>query len=379
MLSLTAFSPAPKEYDAYIPAGPELAQHTIADGPYKISKYNPAHTMSLIRNPAWDASTDQVRKAYVDAVEINMTGDQDAIQQQLQANTANADMEWDTFPPVSAVPGLIAKKDPNFYLGPTFSSNPYVIFNTVSPNNGGALGKPAVRKALEEAINRDNLIQDLNGPIVSPPLTHVLPAGIDGSTDINLYKHDPAQAKKDLAAAGYPNGITLKFLYRSKSSGQVKNFGTIQQDLKAAGFTVTGVPVPNADFYTKYLQVPSVAKAGTWDLAEAGWGPDWYGDAALSFFGPLFNGKAAFPPIGSNFGFYQNPATDALIKQAGEEQDRTKSSALWAQADKQVMEDAAFFPITSNNQVTYHATHTHNTVFIPAYQNIDPANVWLSK
>ena len=42
-----------------------------------------------------------MRKAYVDAVEINETGDQDAIQQQLQANTANADMEWDTFPPVS--------------------------------------------------------------------------------------------------------------------------------------------------------------------------------------------------------------------------------------------------------------------------------------
>ena len=56
---------------------------------------------------------------------------------------------------VRRCPALIAAKDPNFYLGPTFSSNPYVIFNTVSPNNGGALGKVAVRKALEEAINRD--------------------------------------------------------------------------------------------------------------------------------------------------------------------------------------------------------------------------------
>ncbi len=29
----------------------------------------------------------------------------------------------------------------------TYSSNPYVVFNTVSPNNSSALGKAAVRQA----------------------------------------------------------------------------------------------------------------------------------------------------------------------------------------------------------------------------------------
>jgi len=42
------------------------------------------------------------------------------------------------------------------------------------------------------------------------------------------------------------------------------------------------------------------------------------------------------------------------------------------------MEDAAFFPITAPNQPTYHAKHVHNTVFIPTFQQIDPANVWLT-
>ena len=97
-----------------------------------------------------------------------------------------------------------------------------------------------------------------------------------------------------------------------------------------------------------------------------------------SFFGPLFNGASAFPPNGSNFGFYENPATTALIDQASKEQDATKSAALWAQADKQVMDDAAFFPITAANWPTYHASHVHNTVFIPAFQGLDLVNVWLS-
>jgi peptide/nickel transport system substrate-binding protein len=380
IVSLPAFSPSPAEYDQYIPASPELAAHTISDGPYEVTSYTATKEIDFSRNPAWSASTDSVRKAYVDKVVINETGDQTAIQQQLQANTAGADMEWDTFPPVSAVDGLVASKDPNFYLGPEFSTNPYVIFNFVSPNNGGALGKVAVRKALEEGISRANLIQDDNGPAISPPLTHVLPEGISGTTSDtspDLYPYDAAKAKADLAAAGYPNGLTLKFLYRSASSESVKFFATLQQDLGMAGIKLVGVGVPNADFYTKYLEVPSVAKAGTWDVSLAGWGPDWYGDAALSFFGPLF-ASTAFPPAGSNFGFYSDPAVDTLITQASAAQDPAKSSALWAQADKQVMEDAAFFPITADNQPTYHSSHVHNTVFIPAFQQIDPANVWLT-
>ena len=380
MLALPAFSPSPAEYDQYIPGSAQLAAHTISDGPYEITSYTATKEIDFSRNPAWSASTDNVRKAYVDKVVITETGDQTAIQQQLQANTSGADMEFDTFPPVSAVDGLLAKKDPNLYLGSEYASNPYVIFNFVSPNNGGALAKLAVRKALEEAINRANLIQDDNGPIISPPLTHVLPAGISGTTSntsIDLYTYDAAKAKADLAAAGYPNGLTLKFLYRPKSSLSAKIFTTMQQDLSTAGIKLVGVGVPNADFYTKYLEVPTVAKAGTWDVSLAGWGPDWYGDAALSFFGPLF-ASTGFPPVGSNFGFYSNPTVDKLITQASAEQDPAKSSALWAQADKQVMEDAAFFPILDPNQPTYHASHVHNTVFIPALQQIDPANVWLT-
>jgi peptide/nickel transport system substrate-binding protein len=380
MSTLPAFSPSPVEYDKYIPASAELAANTISDGPYMVTKYTATKEILFDRNPAWDAATDPIRKAYVDKVVVNETGDQTAIQQQLQANTAGADMEWDTFPPVSQVSALKAAKDPNFYLGPTFSSNPYVIFNTVSPNNGGALTKVAVRKALSEAISRANLIQDANGPDVSPPLTHILPAGISGTTSNttpDIYKYDVAQAKKDLAAAGVTS-LTLKFLYRPKSSLSTKIFTTMQQDLGAAGIKIEGVGVPNADFYTKYLQVPDVAKKGTWDVSLAGWGPDWYGNAALSFFAPLFSGAPSFPPIGSNFGLYENAATNALIDQASKEQDETKANALWAKADAQVMDDAAIFPITADNQAVYHAKHVHNTVFIPAFQQIDPANVWLT-
>jgi peptide/nickel transport system substrate-binding protein len=302
------------------------------------------------------------------------------VQQQLQTGTPSADMEWDCFPPPTQVPALLAKGDPNLNLGVTASTNPYVIFNTVSPNNNKALGNVKVRQALSYAINRSNIIQVLGGPKINPPLTHVLPANIVGGEDnFDLYPYDTAKAKQLLSEAGFPNGFTLKFLYRNTSQGNIKSFQTIQQDLSKVGIKIVGVPSPQADFYTKYLQVPAVAQRGVWDLSLAGWGADWYGNAALSFFNPLFSGKPSFPPTGSNFGQYNNPATNQAITAANNAATADEAKSLWAAADKAVMTDAAFFPLTNPLQTNYKASQVHNAVYVPALQQFDPTNVWIEK
>jgi peptide/nickel transport system substrate-binding protein len=377
MLTLPAFSPAPKEVLAYLPASTDLGQHEISDGPYEVTQWNPTKEIDFSRNPAWSSASDPIRHAYVDKVVVNETVSQDSIQQQLQTNTASADMEFDQAPPPSQLPGLISSKDPNLNLGETASTNPYIVFNTLSPNNNKAMQNVQVRQALEYALNRTNLIQVLGGPTINPPLTHVLPPDIVGSSNFDMYPYNVSKAKQLLAQAGYPNGLTLKFLYRNASEGSRKSFETVQQDLSKIGIKVVGVPSPDADFYTKYLQVPSAAKDGVWDVSLAGWGADWYGDAALSFFAPLFSGQPSFPPTGSNFGFYSDPTTNNLIEQASSAQTQSDASALWQQADKQVMKDAAFFPITNPTQANYHASQVHNAVYIPNLQNFDPANVWL--
>lgn len=379
ILTLAAFSPAPKEFLDYLPGSADLAQHTISDGPYKVDSYTATKNITFTRNAVWKAASDPIRKAYVDKIVVNETGQQQSIQQQLETGTASADMGFDVGPAPSQLPGLVAKKDPNLNLGQTSSSNPYVLYNTVSPNNNKALAKVEVRQAISYALDRGNILQVLGGTKINPPLTHVLPPGVLGAKDFDPYPHNVAKAKSLLKAAGYPNGFPVKLLYRNASEGSTKAFQTIQQDLSKVGIKVKGVSSPNADFYTKYLEVPSVAKRGVWDLTIAGWGADWYGNSALSFFNPLFSGKPSYPPVGSNFGLYNDAKANDLITQAGNAKTENAAKSLWEQADQQVMKDAAFFPLTSPLNPNYHASQIHNAIYVPLIQQFDPTNVWITK
>ncbi|MEO6879613.1 MAG: ABC transporter substrate-binding protein [Mycobacteriaceae bacterium] len=381
LLTLPAFSPAPVEYLDALP-GPKFADNLktmLSDGPYYVASYSATKAIDYKRNPAWKASSDPIRKAYVDEIKVDETVSQESTQQQLETGSPSADMEFDNFPPATQIPGLVAKKDPNLNLGVTASSNPYLVFNTVSTNSGSAMKNLKFRQALEYGIDRKSLVQVLGGPAQNTPLSHVLPANIvGGEKNFDLYPYDLAKAKAMLQASGMA-GATVKILYRNASQGSTKVFATTQQQLTKLGLKVEGVASPNADFYTKYLEVPTVAQRGVWDIAVAGWGADWYGNAALSFFGPLFSGQPSFPPIGSNFGFYSSDATNTLITKATNATTVSEAGKDWAAADQQVMKDAAFFPITQPKQPNYHASQVHNAIYVPAIQNFDPTNVWLSK
>jgi len=385
MLTLPAFNPAPVESLNYLPGSLASETHQYADGPYEIKSYVPTKSIVFVRNPAWNAATDPIRKAYVNQINVSETGNAVGVQQILASNTSSGGMEFNAFPPEPSLPGLISQMQngsKDFNLGPSYGSNPYLDFNTVSPNNNGALQKVAVRQALSYSIDRAHLLQDLGGPKVSPPLTNILPDGINGSQYLpkgyDPYPYDPAKAKSMLKAAGYPNGLQLTVLYNAESTSEPEMFQTMQADMAKAGIKLKALAVPSADLYVKYLEVPTTAKNGTWDIAMSGWGPDWYGDAADSFFGPIYSGPNSYPPIGSNFSEYNNPQVNALIAQAAKETSATAAGQLWAKIDQDVMNDAPTYQITQDLQPNYHSSFVHNAVYVPSIQNFDPTNVWLS-
>jgi peptide/nickel transport system substrate-binding protein len=394
-MTLGAFTATPIEAENGLPNSPAVYNHMYASGPYTVTSYTPKKDIHFVRNPVWQASTDPLRKAYVNAINVDETGNQTTIYQEMPTGSAQLGMSFDALVPPADNVNLISSIKSGSHLvnlGSTYSSNPYLVYNTVSPNNGSALGKVDVRQALSYGIERSQLQKVYGGAETNPALTHILPPGIDGSQDVpagyDPYPYNPDKAKAMLTAAGFTasHPLQIKFLYRSDSQGSTSIFNNIVSQLTALGSVkVTGVPTNQSDFYGKYLYVPNTpstpapAYKGTWDMASAGWGPDWFGNSAVSFFNPLYSSPGGFPANGgSNFGYFSSATVNSTISQALSQQTEADADKYWAQADQEVMQAAAIYPITSPLQLAEHAPYVHNAVYMTQWQNFDPTNVWLS-
>ena len=266
----------------------------------------------------WKASLDPISKAYVDEIKVIETDSATSVQQQLQTNSPNADLEWgDTPIPPAQLPALLASHNPGVYLGLTQGQDPFIIFNQKDPNFNKAMQNVNVRRAISYALDRAALITDAGGPQVSPPLTQLLPPGVPGTSNFDLYPYNPAKAKKLLGGKHY----TFKFLYQINNPVQVKMFQTIQYELSAVGITVQGEGVPSADIYVKYYTTPTPGEQGVWDFGFGQWYPDWYGNNAASFLIDQYQ-TSAIPPIGDNFGFESNPKVNSLDRQSAPRAER---------------------------------------------------------
>lgn len=378
VLALADASAVPASYLKYVPNSPQLAQHLVSDGPYIITKFNRAVEYDFARNPHWQASTDQQRPAYVNNIQVITNLSQDAVQQQLAAGTA--DMEWNTFPSPVQANQLHQQGSPGLHIGATSASNPYLIMNTVSPTDKGALKNLQVRQAIEYAVNPADVIQALGGPLLNNPLHQILPPNIIGGTpQYNMYPYNVAKAKQLLTQAGYPHGLSgIKLVYTGSSTGLAKLAPVIQSDLAKAGIGVKLVPVRS--HYDYLIVNPNITRKGNWDLSLPGWSADWDGNAAKTYMVPLWDGPSSFAQAGSNFGDFNDPTVNSLIAQALKAPTASQAAPIWHQADMAIMKQAPVVPLTNPKQANYFNPKTvHNFIYWDNFQGGDPTQVWLTK
>jgi peptide/nickel transport system substrate-binding protein len=379
IMSLPSSSPVPVEYLTYLPDGAAFRQHTISDGPYKIMTYTPNQKIVLARNPAWNPITDGVRKAYVDQIDVTEGETATAVQQQLEVGAA--DMEWDEQVPTPTLPSLVAAHSPGLLIYDSGSLDPYLVVNFQSPNENMAMSRPNVRRALEYAVDKTAVAQVNGGPILNKPLNQVITPGNVGYHQFDLYPTrnnggDPAKAKQLLAAAGYPEGITIK-LIADNVSPDPQSAQTIQASLASAGIHVQLQLVPVADLYGSYLAQPSDARAGDWDLALVDWGPDWFGDNGRTTVQPLLQGST-YGPASTDYGDYDSAAENALISKALAAPTESAAAQYWHVADVQAMTDAAIIPIEIHEHAIFASSNVHH-LFIDPYSRVgDVTDLWLS-
>jgi ABC-type transport system substrate-binding protein len=377
ILAMGFCSARPVEYMKYVPDSAPMRQHTLSDGPYAITSYVPTKSFTLARNPAWQASSDPLRKAYVDAITVTEGLSSESVQQQLEAGTG--DMEWDIQPPTQDLPRLLSSNDKNLILGPVgpydVDTGYYITMNEWA----GPMKNKLVRQAVATAVNKNAIVQISGGPKVNTVANQmILPGNTGYVPNFNAYPANtgagnPTASKALLKKAGYPNGLAIKLLENTADPGP-RIAQSIQSSLNAGGFKVTIVPATQSDFYGKYLTQPQTAKRGVWDIAAPGWIPDWFGNNGRSTLQPIMTSPG---PGASDYAGYNSPVTTGLIDKALSAPTQAAAAKLWSQASIQTMKDAATVPLNAQKWPVYHSSKVQGCNFFFYTLSCDPTNVWL--
>jgi len=385
MLAMPFASARPAEYDAYVPNSLQLDQHTLSDGPYQISSYLPGKSITMVRNPAWKQSTDPIRHDYVSKVQVTL-GITSALTQLSDMEAGTEDLPMDTAINPASISGLIASNPSNFHIWPDSDLYPYAVFNLRSPDASGAMGKLGVRQAIEYGLDKAAAVKAIGGPAVAQVTNTVVPPGNVGYVNYNPYPDDNGQGnvamcKSDLAKAGYPNGLTLLYMYENDSS-DTRIFTAIQASLALCGVTLQGKPEPGSSIFVDLGDAPEGGKANDWDMGQAIWFPDWFGNNGRTTVQALFAG----PDCGINTvndGCYDNTTVNNLISQAESATSLATAGTYWHQADEDIMGDAAMVPIMSQQFPLYASARVRGVnyptaIFAPNTGDPDITNVWLA-
>jgi peptide/nickel transport system substrate-binding protein len=370
-LGMPCTVPVPKDYAEKYDKGKTstYGQHQVFTGPYmienngkgKVTGYEPAKRLTLVRNPSWDKSTD-FKPAYFD--KIVETCCTDATIATRKTLTGRDYLSGDyAAPPVAVLKSALATRKDQLSIEPSLG-NRYIALNTKAK----PLDNVNLRRAISAVIDRTALRQTRGGPTLGTIATHFLPPGIAGFEDAGGVKGpgfdfassptaNLAVATKYMKKAGYPSGKytgPALLTVADNVSPAKETAEAFQEQVKKIGLKLQFREVPHATLLSKFSAVP---KAGVAILPTLGWGADFF--SAQSFIDPLFNGKNLVPAGNVNTAEVNDPKLNAEIDKAKQITDPAASAKAWAALDKEVTSQAYFLTWLWDNNVSLRSTNVN--------------------
>jgi ABC-type transport system substrate-binding protein len=217
----------------------------------------------------------------------------------LRIEAGEADIALD-FVPTADYPRLSSDPVLSERLLPTagFPNTDYMIIN----NNKEPFNILEVRQAMSMAVDRERLVQILNGRAV--PLAGFLPPDVPGdNAELQPDAYDPEAARALLAEAGYPDGFSTTMLSNTDPISLAEAQAVIA-DLAAIGIEVELTSIDNAQFLDILINQPEVL-----DLVMTAWFMD-YQDPSNNWEPLLICGGSY------NWAEYCNPELDAQFAAA---------------------------------------------------------------
>jgi peptide/nickel transport system substrate-binding protein len=195
------------------------------------------------------------------------------------------------------------------------------------------LNDARVREAFLYAIDRKSLVQFLGTDGAREPIS-VIPKGNLGTAPLNLPGFDIAKAKKLLADAGYPNGITVKSIASTYPS-LLRIIEAVQGQLGKAGIKLELEPVDHPTYHAqirKDLSVVTLYQAARFPVADV-------------YLTQFFHSKSTVATPSAITNFAHCAVADQEIEAARSEQNIEKQKALWRTAQEKILAEVCAVPL----------------------------------
>ena len=316
--------------------GPDFGKNPVGSGAFKFTSWALGQKLTL------DKNTDYYREGLpkLDQINFEVGVDPTVALQRLKNN--EVDILGDSIPAAN----YIAEKENSDNEGLIIEGGQlqtgYVTLNVkIKP-----LNNVKVRQAVNHAIDKDRIVQILNGraDAANQPLPPSMP-GYD--TGYKGFAYDVAKAKALLAEAGLASGFSTE-LWTSNTDPNPRIAQSIQEDLAKVGIKAS----------IKSLAQANVIEAGGSGKAPMVWsgGMAWIADFPdpSNFWGPILGCGGAVPG-GWNWSQYCNKTLDAEAVKADAMTDPAKADErqkLWGSVFTRAMDEAPWVPIFNEKRIT---------------------------
>lgn len=213
----------------------QLSTKPIGTGPFRFVSYSPGDRMILERNPSYF----EPGLPKLDWVELRIIPEMSVKIAALQAG--DIDVVWDL--PLEQVKPLGGRAGLRVESVPTASWDAAIMNNLIPP-----FDKPAVRLAFQMAVDKADVVELTLFGQGAPTISPIPPGHPFYATGVKTPAADPLAARRMLAQAGYPNGVSVPIIVPVGRPVRERLGVTLQQLAKPAGFDLQVQRVPFSSF-----------------------------------------------------------------------------------------------------------------------------------
>ena len=371
-VALSTFGPVPPDQEPTPPT--DYAKKPFSNGPYKIESWTDQE-MVLVRNSWWNASTDQVRKAYPDRIVFRFRPDQSGIVTNQviedQGEARNAIM-------------FDANVAPNFLQ--QVVNDPDLLRRTVSDPTGAVRYMAINTNRVKEQKCREVLIHAFNkrkyravngGSVTGDYATTMIPPQVRAYQKFDLFdsirnpEGNVAKAQELLQEqeqAKKPCDRTIRVAFPDTPLRR-RLMTTVVEAYQRVDIIVELVPIDPTVYYNTGIGDPT----NDYDMMLAGWIPDWANGSAI--LPPLFHSDV-IPPVNPvtghaagnvNFSLLRDQRIDAQMDAALAETTPERQWALWGDIDKQIQELAVTIPVLYEKAIRLTGSNVRGGFIHPAF------------